>query len=198
MEPLERLTRQIAFIVELDRMKTIYRQNYVIDGNGRHETDAEHSWHLAVMALLLAEHTDTPVDAARAAKMALLHDLVEIDAGDTYCYDQAGLRDKPEREQRAAQRIFGLLPADQAAEWIGLWEEFEAGITPEARFAAALDRLQPLLLHYHTQGKSWREHGISSGKVRERNRETGQISQSLATLVTELIEAAVAKGYLPR
>jgi putative hydrolase of HD superfamily len=198
VNPYERLARQMAFIVEIDKMKRIYRQNYVINGGERRETDAEHSWHLAVMALLLAEHTDRPVDGVRAAKMALLHDLVEIDAGDTYCYDQAGLLDQAEREQQAAKRIFGLLPDDQAGEWIALWEEFEAGLTPEARFAAALDRLQPLLLHYHTEGRSWQEHGITSAKVIERNKRTKEISQNLAALVAEIIENAVGKGYLPR
>lgn len=198
MSTSERLARQMAFIVEIDKMKQIYRQNYVIKGGERRETDAEHSWHLAVMALLLAEHTDIPVDAVRSAKMVLLHDLVEIDAGDTYCYDQAGLLDKDEREQQAAKRIFGMLPDDQASEWIALWQEFEAGLTPEARFAAALDRFQPLLLHYHTQGKSWKEHGITSAKVVERNKKTKEISAGLAAWIAETIEQAVSKGYLPR
>jgi putative hydrolase of HD superfamily len=130
--------------------------------------------------------------------MALLHDLVEIDAGDTYCFDQIGLLDKAVREKQAANRLFGLLPDDQAGEWTALWEEFEAGHTPEAAFAAALDRLQPLLLHCHTGGRSWQEHGITSAKVLERNKKTKDISESLGVLVAELIEDAVTKGYLPR
>lgn len=193
----ERLAKQIAFILEIDKMKSIYRQNYIING-GRNETDAEHSWHMAVMALLLAEHADVPVDPVRAAKMALIHDLVEIDAGDTYCFDQTGLLDKAAREQQAAARIFGMLPVDQAVEWQELWQEFEAGQTPEAAFANALDRLQPLLLHSRTEGRSWREHGIVSSQVYERNRRTKAISAALGELAAELIEAAVAAGCLRR
>ena len=193
----ERLRQQIAFVVEIDKMKSIYRQSYITPGD-RNETDAEHSWHLAVMALLLAEHTDVAVDPIRALKMVLIHDLVEIDAGDTYCYDQQGLQDKAEREDKAAERLFGMLPPDQAAEFTALWQEFEARVTPEARFADALDRLQPLLLQYHTRGRSWQEHGITSDKVVERNRRTREISQDLAELVDEIIEESIHNGFLPR
>jgi putative hydrolase of HD superfamily len=193
----ERLKQQIAFIVEIDKMKSIYRQNYITQGS-RNETDAEHSWHLAVMAMLLAEHTDVVVDPVRALKMVLVHDLVEIDAGDTYCYDQQGLLDKEEREEKAAERLFGMLPPDQADEFTTLWQEFEARATPEARFADAIDRLQPLLLQYHTDGRSWHEHGISSSKVVERNKRTKEISADLATLVDEIIEDAIQQGFLPR
>lgn len=193
----ERLRQQIAFVVEIDKMKSIYRQSYITPGD-RNETDAEHSWHLAVMALLLAEHTDVTVDPIRALKMVLIHDLVEIDAGDTYCYDQQGLLDKAEREDKAAGRLFGMLPPDQAAEFTALWQEFEARVTPEARFADALDRLQPLLLQYHTRGRSWQEHGITSDKVVERNRRTREISQDLAELVDEIIEESIHNGFLPR
>ncbi len=193
----ERLRQQIAFVVEIDKMKSIYRQSYITPGD-RNETDAEHSWHLAVMALLLAEHTDVAVDPIRALKMVLIHDLVEIDAGDTYCYDQQGLLDKAEREDKAAERLFGMLPPDQAAEFTALWQEFEARVTPEARFADALDRLQPLLLQYHTRGRSWQEHGITSDKVVERNRRTREISQDLAELVDEIIEESIHNGFLPR
>lgn len=193
----ERLRQQIAFVVEIDKMKSIYRQSYITPGD-RNETDAEHSWHLAVMALLLAEHTDVTVDPIRALKMVLIHDLVEIDAGDTYCYDQQGLQDKAEREDKAAERLFGMLPPDQAAEFTALWQEFEARVTPEARFADALDRLQPLLLQYHTRGRSWQEHGITSDKVVERNRRTREISQDLAELVDEIIEESIHNRFLPR
>lgn len=193
----ERLRQQIAFVVEIDKMKSIYRQSYITPGD-RNETDAEHSWHLAVMALLLAEHTDVVVDPIRALKMVLIHDLVEIDAGDTYCYDQQGLLDKAEREDKAAERLFGMLPPDQAAEFTALWQEFETRVTPEARFADALDRLQPLLLQYHTRGRSWQEHGVTSDKVVERNRRTREISQDLAELVDEIIEESIHNGFLPR
>lgn len=197
MKPIERLKRQIAFVVEIDKMKSIYRQSYITQ-EVRNETDAEHSWHLAVMALLLVEHTDMPVDPIRALKMVLIHDVVEIDAGDTYCYDQQGLLDKAERENKAAERLFGMLPHDQAAEFSALWQEFEARVTPEARFADALDRLQPLLLQYHTSGRSWQEHGITSEKVIERNRRTKEISRDLADLVDEIIEESIQHGFLPR
>ncbi len=197
MNQYQRLQQQIAFIVEIDKMKNIYRQNYLIQGE-RNETDAEHSWHMAVMALLLAEHVDTPLDPFRVAKMALVHDLVEIDAGDTYCFDQDGLVDKETRERKAARRLFGMLPEDQATEFAAIWEEFEDGVTPEAKFAAALDRLQPLLLHLNTEGRSWKEHGITSAKVIERNQKTKEISANLGKLVAELIEQAIQKEYLPR
>ncbi|SDE07275.1 HD domain-containing protein [Sporomusa acidovorans] len=193
----DRLRQQIDFIVEVDKIKQIYRQNYVIGGE-RHETDAEHSWHLAVMAVLLAEHVaGHQIDVLKVLKMVLIHDIVEIDAGDTYCFDQQAGLDKNERETKAADRLFGLLPADQAQEFRSLWEEFEHRGSPEACLADALDRLQPLLLHCHTQGKSWKEHGITSAKVYERNQRTGTIAPELGQLVAETIQTAVAKGYLP-
>lgn len=151
----KRLTQQISFILEIDQLKQIYRQNLILDGS-RRENDAEHSWHLAMMAVVLQEYASEPVDLSRVLQMVLLHDIVEIDAGDTFCYDvQAGL-DKHEREQKAAKRIFGLLPSDQGEELKNLWLEFEAGESPEARFAAVLDRLQPFLNNYHTEGGTWR------------------------------------------
>src|SRR5262249_50705513 len=147
----DRLARQIAFIIEIDKAKQVLRQTLLMDGS-RLENDAEHSWHLAVMALLLAEYAGEAVDLLRVLKMVLIHDLVEIDAGDTFVYDVEALATRREREERAADRIFGLLPADVEEEFRALWEEFEAQATPEARFAAALDRLQPLLHNYHTGG----------------------------------------------
>lgn len=193
----DRLEQQLSFIVEIDKLKSIYRQNYTI-GERRRESDAEHSWHLAIMALLLAEHVDERIDLNKVVKMLLLHDLVEIDAGDTYCYDSKGLIDKAEREIQAATRLFALLPLDQAEEWRLLWEEFEAASTAEAKFAAALDRLQPLLLHYHTEGQSWREHNVTQTKVQQRNQNTALISKRLGILVQEIIEQAIDKGYLAR
>ena len=192
----ERLKRQIEFIVEVDKMKQIYRKNFVIGGE-RHETDAEHSWHLAIMAVLLAEHVAlAQVDVLKIIKMLLVHDIVEIDAGDTYCFDQQAGIDKAVRETQAADRLFGLLPDDQAREFRALWEEFEQRQSPESRFADALDRLQPLLLHYHTEGKSWKLNNITSDKVRERNQRTAAVSAELGRLVDEVIRESINKGYL--
>ncbi|MBV9850165.1 MAG: HD domain-containing protein [Armatimonadetes bacterium] len=194
--PTERLTRQIAFILEIDRLKGVLRRSYLADGT-RRENSAEHSWHLALMAMVLAEHANVPVDALRVLQMLLVHDIVEIDADDTYCYDEVGALDKEEREQRAADRIFGLLPPDQERDMRGLWDEFEARVTPEARFAAALDRLMPLLHNYHTQGRSWRENGITSRQVRARNAHIADGSEELWRFAGGLIEDAVSRGFLP-
>ena len=192
----DRLARQIEFILEIDKLKQILRQTSLADGS-RRENDAEHSWHLAVMAVLLAEYAAGPqIDLARVIRMLLVHDLVEIDAGDTFHYDEAGNQDKPQREQAAADRLFGLLPADQGAELRGLWEEFEARRTPEARYAAALDRLQPNLLNLHTQGKLWREHGITSRQVIARNRHMAEGAPELWRYAESRIREAVAKGHL--
>ena len=192
----ERLARQMEFILEIDKLKQIVRQTSLADGS-RRENDAEHSWHLAMMAVLLAEYAAEPeIDLARVVRMLLVHDLVEIDAGDTYHYDEEGSRDKAEREQKAADRIFGLLPADQGAELRGLWEEFEARQTPEARYAAAMDRLQPNLLNLHTEGKIWREHGITSRQVIARNCHMAEGAPELWRYAESRIREAVAKGHL--
>lgn len=158
-----RLEKQIRFILELDKMKNLYRQTYVLHEN-RKENDAEHSWHIAVMAILLSEYANSDIDIPKVIKMLLLHDVVEIDAGDTYCYDDEGNATKAEREEKAAQRIFGLLPDDQSRESYDLWREFEDSMTSEARFAAVLDRLQPLLLNYTRNGISWQEHSITKNR----------------------------------
>ena len=165
--PAARLQRQLAFLVEADRLKGILRQTTLCDAS-RAENSAEHSWHLALMAAVLAEHAPPGTDVARAMRMALVHDLVEIDAGDTFAYDPAANAGKAEREQRAATRVFGLLPPEQAAELRALWEEFEAQATPEARFANAIDRLQPLLNNHHSGGGSWKAHGVSRDQVLRR------------------------------
>lgn len=191
----ERLHQQIRFIVEIDRLKNILRRSYITDAE-RRENSAEHSWHLAVMAMLLAEHADERVDLCHVLRMLLVHDIVEIDAGDTFCYDKKGALDKAEREHRAADRIFGLLPEDQARELRVLWDEFEEQVTPEARFAMALDRLMPLLHNYHTRGKSWREHGITSDQVIAQNACMGNGSGRLWRFARSFIEDAVAKGFL--
>jgi len=192
----DRLAQQIRFVVEIDKLKQILRQTWLTDGT-RRENDAEHSWHVAVMAILLSEYAADPeVDLLRVLKMVLVHDLVEIDAGDTFVYDDEAARDKAEREQRAADRIFELLPGDQGKELRLIWEEFEARVTPEARFAAALDRLQPILHNYYTQGKAWTAHGIVSSQVRARNQHMAEGAPGLWEFTQRLIEDAVANGYL--
>jgi len=191
----ERLERQITFILEVDRLKSILRRSYLLDET-RHENTAEHSWHLAVMALVLAEHASAEVNSLNVLKMLLVHDIVEIDSGDTYIYDAAGNDTKAERENAAARRIFGLLPEDQEAELTQLWQEFEARESPEAKFAAALDRLMPLLHNYHTEGRSWREHGISEAQVMRLNSHMDEGSQTLWEYAEALIKDATAKGYL--
>ncbi len=191
----ERLDRQISFILETDKLKSVLRRSYLLNED-RHENSAEHSWHLTVMALVLAEHADAEINQLRVLKMLLVHDIVEIDAGDTFIYDTAGNDTKAERENAAARRIFGLLPSDQSAELQELWQEFEARETPEAKFAAALDRLMPLLHNYHTEGRSWREHGITKEQVLRLNRHIEDGSKSLWEYAEALIDDAAAKGYL--
>ena len=191
----ERLAQQIAFLLEIDKLKTVLRRTYLLD-DPRHENSAEHSWHLAVMAMLLAEHANAPVNLLHVLKMLLIHDVVEIDSGDTYIYDVAGNESKAAREQEAAKRIFGLLPSDQQEEMHRLWEEFEARATPEARFAAALDRLMPMLHNYHTQGRSWQEHGVTDAQVIAHNGHMTEGAAALWEYAEAMIKDAVGKGYL--
>lgn len=191
----ERLARQLAFVLEIDRLKTILRQTAISD-DSRRENSGEHSWHLATMALVLAEHSPEPVALERVLGMLLVHDIVEIDAGDTFAYDTAGQVDKLEREERAAERIFGLLPADQAAELRGLWDEFEARETPEAKLAAALDRLQPILLNMATEGRAWRQHGVTAEMVLDRNRHVADGAPVLWEHIRGLVDEAVGRGWL--
>lgn len=191
----DRLAQQIQFILELDKLKTVLRRSYITSGE-RRENSAEHSWHLATMAILLSEYANQPVDLLKVLKMLLIHDIVEIDAGDTYCYDTRGNNDKPEREKLAAERLFGILPEDQGKELRELWEEFEAQDSAESKFAAVLDRLMPLLHNYHTQGRSWMEHGITRDQVMERNMHIGQGSEVLWDYIRERIDDAVQKGFL--
>ena len=190
-----RLERQIAFAVEVDKLKHIFRQTLLMDAS-RRENDAEHSWHLALMAVLFREYARDQVDLLTVVKMALVHDLVEIDAGDTFCYDEKGYEDKAQREQQAADRIFKLLPEDLAGQVRGLWDEFEAGETPEARFANALDRFQPLLHNYRTQGAAWRRHSVTSDRVIARNRHIEDGAPELWRYARAMIDDAVRKGYL--
>jgi len=192
---MDRLTKQISFIIEVDKLKTVYRQSLISDKT-RYENDAEHSWHLALMAALLSEHTNEKVDLLKVIKMVLIHDLVEIDAGDTYCYDENAKLDKREREEKCANRIFSLLPDDQRDKMFELWEEFEKMETAEAKYAAALDRLQPVLLNYTADGLSWKKHDISVSQVIERNRLMKNGSDKLWDYAKQIIEDAVKKGYL--
>lgn len=191
----EKLQQQLAFIHEIDKVKNIFRQTYLLDAN-RKENDAEHSWHLAVMAMLLAEHANTDIDAFHVVRMVLIHDLVEIDAGDVYCYDDAGYVEKEKREREAADRIFAMLPDEQAHDIRALWDEFETMETPESQFAAALDRLQPLMHNYLTGGQSWKEHGIRRELVVERNGHIAKGSKVLWDFALSMIDDAVEKGYL--
>jgi len=192
----DRLSQQIQFLIEIDKLKGVLRRTWLID-TSRRENDAEHSWHLAVMAMVLVEYAaEQDLDLLRVLKLVLVHDLVEIDAGDTYAYDEAAQADQPQRERIAADRVFRLLPADQAAEFRGLWDEFEARSTPEARYAAALDRLQPFLHNYHTQGKAWQQHGVTSDMVIARTRSIADGAPALGSYVQGLIREAVARGYL--
>lgn len=194
---MDRLKQQIAFILEVDKLKTIYRQSLITDAS-RFENDAEHSWHLALMAFLLSEYTDEKVDLLKVMKMVLMHDIVEIDAGDTYCYDEQAKLDKREREEKCAERVFSMLPEEQAREMFALWEEFERMETPEARYAAALDRLQPVLMNYTAKGLSWKNHDISIEQVLDRNQKIQNSSQRLWSFVEELLEDAIARGYLKK
>ena len=191
-----RLHRQIEFIVEVDRLKEVLRRN-VLTVSRRRENDAEHSWHLCLCVLVLAEHADAPrLDVLRVLKMLILHDLVEIDAGDTFAYDTAGASQQHEREGRAAERIFGLLPDEQARDLRAIWNEFEARQTPEAIFAAAVDRFQPMLLNSRTDGHSWREHDVNASQVMARGTTIREASTSLWEYVAEMIREAVSRGHL--
>ena len=193
---LERFAQQIEFLVEIDKIKGVFRRTWLID-NSRLENDAEHSWHLALFVMVLAEHAnEKDLDLARTVKMVLIHDIVEIDAGDVYLYDVPGQAGKAEREAAAAERIFGMLLEAQREEFMALWEEFEARETPEARFAAAVDRLQPLIHNHRTQGRAWKEHGIRKAMVVEATRHMAEGGEALWEYAQSIINDSVAKGYL--
>ena len=191
----ERLRQQLAFAVELDRLKSVLRQTRVTDGS-RRENSAEHSWHVALMAPLLAEHAGAEVDVIRVMKMLLVHDVVEIDAGDTFCYDAASNADKGARERAAADRLFGLLPEDQGRELRALWEEFDGMESDDARFANALDRLQPLLLNREAEGGTWTLHDITEGQVRRRMAPVRDGAPPLWPLVEEVLAEAVGRRWI--
>ena len=192
----DRLRRQLEFIIEADRLKSVERRCWLTDGS-RHENTAEHSWHLALMAIVLAEHAAEPVDLMRVLQMVVVHDLVEIDAGDTFLYDDEGRLTKEEREREAADRLFAVLPEPQAEQLRALWDEYSSRATPDARFAKALDRLAPLLLNHATGGGGWADHGITAEQVRLRNPSVAQASPTLQAVVEHLISDSVEQGFLP-
>ena len=210
----ERLKKQLEFLLTLDKLKNVYRQTYILcddlpqgskefDDNfkekkplPRRENDAEHTFSLAIAAAVLAEYSKEPVDVAKVMKMVLVHDAVEIYAGDTYCYDDEGAKTKEAREKAAAEKIFGTLPEEQAAEYRALWDEFERNDTPEARFSNAMDRIQPLLLNYSREGYSWKEHGVNSSQVRKRFDKVKDGSEELGRMVGDLLDKAIENGFL--
>ncbi len=192
----ERLQRQMDFIREIDKEKQIFRQSYVTDAT-RKENDAEHAWHMAIMTFLLSEYANEDIDVLKTIRMILIHDIVEIDAGDTYAYDDAAKSTQREREEKAADRLFGILPQDQAQELRALWEEFEACETPEARFARTMDNVQPLLLNDATHGRAWEEHRVALSKIMKRNTRTQQGSEALWEYSRDnLIKKNVEEGHI--
>ena len=206
----ERFKRQLAFLMEADKLKNIYRQTYtraddlppMPEGSNvktpypRRENDAEHSFSLALFAAVLAEYSNEPLDVLKTMKMVLIHDIVEIDAGDTYCYDSAGNSTKAERENAAAKRLFGLLPKDFEEEFFALWREFEERKTPESKFANAMDRIQPLLLNLSRDGLSWREHDIHYEQVAGRNASIKEGSKDISDYIFGLLDDARDRGIL--
>ena len=194
-ETKQRLDKQFDFIREIDKEKFIGRQTY-LTGATRKEDDAEHAWHMAIMTLLLSEYANKEIDVLHTISMLLIHDLVEIDAGDTYAYDAAGNATKRERELKAAKRIFHLLPEDQAEELFQLWEEFEACETPEAKFAHSMDNIQPIMLNDATGGKAWREHQVKKSQVEKRQESTRAGSETIMEVAEEIIRRNVENGNL--
>lgn len=191
----ERLKKQMEFILEVDKLKKIGRQTYLSDAS-RKENDAEHSWHLALMAVLLSEHSNENIDILKVITMVLIHDVVEIDAGDTYAYDEAGKVTQREREEAAADRIFNILPEDQAKYMRELWEEFEAQESPEAKFARTLDNAQPVMLNDATDGLAWREHQVKLNQVMNRNKNTHKGSEDIWEYVRSIFIKNVSKGNI--
>ena len=193
----ERLKKQLDFCLEIDKEKNIFRQTS-LSGHGRKENDAEHAWHMSIMAYLLKEYANEEVDIAKVMIMCLIHDVVEIDAGDTYAYDEESLKTQKEREDAAKQRIYSILPEDQRDEMIALFDEFEAYETPESRFAHAMDNLQPLLLNHSNEGGDWKEHDVTSSQVYGRQRKTRLGSEVLFSAADELLQDHIRKGSLKK
>ena len=191
----ERLKKQLDFALEIDKEKNIFRQTH-LSGHGRNENDAEHAWHMAIMAYLLREYSNEPVDITRVMLMCLIHDVVEIDAGDTYAYDAEGLKTQKAREEAAKERIYSLLPEDQKKELAAIFDEFEESKTPESKFAHAMDNLQPLMLNNSNDGGDWREHGVSAKQVSGRQDRTKEGSEKLYEITEQIIKKHVEKGNL--
>lgn len=194
-----RLARQIEFIAECDKLKEVFRQT-INTQSRRAENDAEHSWHLCLCVIVLAEHANhgAQLDVLRVLKMLIVHDLVEIDAGDTFAYDVAAMANQHEREAVAAERIFGLLPPDQASDFRALWDEFEAKQTPEAKFATAVDRFQPMLLNCRSQGAAWNRHGVTHDRVIARNQHIAEGCTELWSYAEKMLQDVVAAGHLAK
>ncbi|MFW1376684.1 HD domain-containing protein [Vibrio parahaemolyticus] len=191
-----RLEKQLALLIELDKLKSVLRRTRVKSAEGRLENSGEHSWHVALMAVLMEEHANAPVDICRVMKMLLIHDVVEIDAGDTFVYDTAASKDQAEKEIKAAERLFGMLPTDQGQELLALWQEFEAAQSDDAKYAKALDRLIPMLLNYHNNGQSWKENSVTREQALTINKRIEFGSVTLWDKAKELIEEATEKGWL--
>ena len=191
----ERLQKQLDFILEIDKEKNIFRQTH-LSGHGRNENDAEHAWHMAIMAYLLQEYSNERIDVARVMLMCLIHDVVEIDAGDTYAYDAEGLKTQKAREEAAKERLYSMLPEDQKADLTAIFDEFEERKTPEAKFARALDNLQPLLLNNSNDGGDWRNHDVTAEKVYERQSRTREGSEKLFEVTDKILKENIAKGNL--
>ncbi|EJB8540507.1 HD domain-containing protein [Vibrio parahaemolyticus] len=193
---MDRLEKQLALLIELDKLKSVLRRIRVKSAEGRLENSGEHSWHVALMAVLMEEHANAPVDICRVMKMLLIHDVVEIDAGDTFVYDTAASKDQAEKEIKAAERLFGMLPTDQGQELLALWQEFEAAQSDDAKYAKALDRLIPMLLNYHNNGQSWKENSVTREQALTINKRIEFGSVTLWDKAKELIEEATEKGWL--
>ncbi len=191
----ERLQKQLEFILEIDKEKNIFRQTH-LSGHGRNENDAEHAWHMAIMAYLLQEYSNEKIDVARVMLMCLIHDVVEIDAGDTYAYDAEGLKTQKAREDAAKERLYSLLPEDQKEALIAIFDEFEERKTPEARFARALDNLQPLLLNNSNDGGDWKNHEVTAKQVYGRQSRTREGSEKLFEVTDQILKENIAKGNL--
>ncbi|MCZ4294023.1 HD domain-containing protein [Vibrio sinaloensis] len=191
-----RLEQQLALLMELDQLKSVLRRTRVKSAQARLENSAEHSWHVALMAILMEEHANQPVDISRVVKMLLLHDVVEIDAGDTFVYDVAASAQQEQKELEAAQRLFGMLPSDQGQSLLELWLEFESATTADAKFAKALDRIIPMLLNYHNQGQSWQEHGVTRQQALTVNQKIEYGSEALWEKAQQIINDATLNGWL--
>lgn len=191
----ERLQKQLDFILEIDKEKNIFRQTH-LSGHGRNENDAEHAWHMAIMAYLLQEYSNEKIDVARVMLMCLIHDVVEIDAGNTYAYDAEGLKTQKAREEAAKERLYSMLPEDQKADLVAIFDEFEERKTPEAKFARALDNLQPLLLNHSNGGGDWKNHDVTAEQVYGRQSRTREGSEKLFEVTDQILKENIAKGNL--